>query len=80
MAIRRLLSRTPPEAAEPPADRRTLLDQAVDNPLLAPVRLFWEQLNESRAWWPVLVPALLWVGWRTYRRERAAVVEQSDRP
>jgi hypothetical protein len=72
--LRRLLAHglpEPPDAAPGPAD---MLAQVLDLPLLAPVRIFWESLNEMRPWWPVLLPLLIWVGWRTYRRERAKVL------
>jgi len=79
MALRKLLSRGLPE---PPAETpgpRAMIAQALDLPLLAPMRLFWENLRDLRPWWPVLLPLLLWVGWRTYRRERAAVLANGDR-
>ena len=72
--LRRLLTRglpEPPDAAPGPAE---MLTQILDLPLLAPVRIFWENLNEMRPWWPILLPLLAWVGWRTYRRERARVL------
>jgi hypothetical protein len=29
-----------------------------------------------RPWWPVLFPLLLWIGWRSYQKERARVLVQ----
>lgn len=49
-----------------------LLDQALALPELAPFRLFWQNLNAMRPWWPILLPLLAWAGWRAYRRELAA--------
>jgi hypothetical protein len=37
---------------------------------------FRDDLLVLRPWWPVLIPALLWLGWSTYRRERAAVLRR----
>ena len=76
--LRRLLAHglpEPPEVAPSPAD---MLAQALDLPLLAPVRIFWENLNEMRPWWPILLPLLAWVGWRTYWHERARVLNRRD--
>ena len=73
MTLRKLIARPLPE---PPADspaQLSLVDQALALPQLVPVRLFWDNLQALRPWWPVLLPLLVWVGVRTYRRERAAV-------
>jgi hypothetical protein len=80
MALRKLLARglpEPPAAAPGPAD---LLAEILNLPLLAPVRLFWEALDDMRPWWPILLPLLAWVGWRTYRRERASVLARRGTP
>jgi len=70
MALRKLLSRGQPEPpAEAPSLRDTLM-QALALPQLLPIRLFWDNLSAMRPWWPVLLPLLAWVGWRTYQRER----------
>ena len=76
MALRRLFSRIRPEPPAAPPKRLSLIEQVVDIPLLIPFRVFWEQLNEFRPWWPALLPLLVWVGWRAYRRERAALVRE----
>ena len=52
---------------------RAAVDQAIAASPLAPVRAFWDALRELEAWWPLLIPLLLWVFWRTYQRERAAL-------
>src|SRR5262249_12750389 len=75
MALRRLFSRSAPEPPAAPG-RLARIGQLVNIPLLIPVRAFWEQLNEFRPWWPALLPFLAWVGWRAYRRERAAIVRE----
>jgi hypothetical protein len=78
MALRKLLERglpEPPAAAPAPAD---LLNEALNLPLLAPFRLFWEALYDMRPWWPILLPLLAWTGWRTYRRERAKVLARRN--
>jgi hypothetical protein len=79
MALRKLLSRGLPEVpAKEETDLRSLLAQSLDILPIAPVRTFWDSFSELRPWWPVLVPLLAWIGWRTYQRERAAVVSQGD--
>jgi hypothetical protein len=73
MTLRKLITRPLPE---PPAEmpgRFSLVEQALTMPQLVPIRLFWDNLRELRPWWPVLLPLMVWVGVRTYRRERAAV-------
>jgi hypothetical protein len=59
-----------PQAASNP---RAAINQAIAASPLAPVRAFWDNLREMEDWWPLLLPLLLWVFWRTYQRERAAL-------
>jgi len=54
-------------------DPRAAIDQAIADSPLASVRDFWEALFELEDWWPLLIPLLLWVFWRTYQRERGAL-------
>jgi hypothetical protein len=70
------LARLPQAITNP----RAAIDQAIDVSPLAPVRIFWNSLIELEDWWPLLLPVLLWVFWRTYRRERAAIGAQPDQP
>jgi hypothetical protein len=76
MALRKLLARSLPAPPEQPPGLQELLEQAFEIQLLVPVRLFWNNLNALRPWWPVLLPLLAWIGWRTYRRERARYLSQ----
>jgi hypothetical protein len=64
-----------PQAASNP---RAAIDQALAASPLAPARAFWDSLREMEDWWPVLIPLLLWVFWRTYQRERAALNVERD--
>lgn len=76
MALSKLLARRLPE---PPAEApgvQGIIAQALAMPQLVPLREFWQNLAGLRPWWPVLLPLLLWIGWRTYRRERAEVLAQ----
>jgi hypothetical protein len=73
MAIRRLLSRPLPQPPEDMSGVGGIVQQAIAASPLAPVRAFWDSLRELESWWPLLIPLLLWVFWRTYRRERAAM-------
>ena len=59
---------------------RAAVDQAFDESPLAPMRAFWNTLREMEVWWPVLIPVLLLVFWRTYQRERAALGTERDQP
>ncbi len=73
MTLRKLIARPLPEPpAESPA-QLSFVEQALALPQLVPLRLFWDNLQELRPWWPVLLPLLLWVAVRTYRRERQAL-------
>jgi len=72
MTLRKLITGPLPEPPEATQGSLSLLEQALAMPQLVPIRLFWDSLRELRPWWPVLLPLMLWVGVRTYRRERAA--------
>ncbi|MCU0492275.1 MAG: hypothetical protein MUD01_11840 [Chloroflexaceae bacterium] len=66
---------TPPEtgSARPSAQdrlRNVLFDAIERLPYVPQLRLFWQDLQNEREWWPILLPVLLWVGWRTYQAER----------
>ena len=63
------LSRLPQAVSNP----RAAIDQAIAASPLAPARAFWDALRELEDWWPLLLPILVWVFWRTYQRERAAL-------
>jgi hypothetical protein len=76
MALRKLLARSLPEPPARPPGLSELIEQALEIQLLVPVRLFWNNLNALRPWWPVLLPLLAWIGWRTYRREHARYLSQ----
>ena len=68
------VSRLPQAVSNP----RVAIDQAIAASPLAPVRAFWDSLREMEDWWPLLLPLLLWVFWRTYQRERAALVVERE--
>ena len=63
------LSRLPQAVSNP----RAAIDQAIAASPLAPARAFWVALRELEDWWPLLIPVLLWMFWRTYKSERAAL-------
>jgi len=73
MTLRKLITQRLPEPPEETQGKLSLLEQALAMPQFVPIRLFWDNLRAMRPWWPVLLPLMLWVGVRTYRRERAAV-------
>jgi hypothetical protein len=62
-----------PKLSEAAANPGAAIEQAIAASPLAPAQAFWASLRELQAWWPLLIPLLLWVFWRTYRRERAAL-------
>ncbi|MBC8160316.1 MAG: hypothetical protein H7Z42_03780 [Roseiflexaceae bacterium] len=66
--MQRLLTRSLPDPAE--VENRSVFEQVLASPFALPVRLFWNALRDFQGWWPVLIPALLIMGIRTYRRER----------
>jgi hypothetical protein len=68
------ISRLPKAATNP----RAAIDQAIAASPLAPARAFWDALREMEDWWPLLIPLLLWIFWRTYRRERASLRAGGD--
>ena len=74
MTLRKLLREGLPEPPTEAPGIRTTLMAALDSPLLAPMRIFWDNLNALRPIWPVLLPLLAWVGWRAYQREREDVL------
>lgn len=62
--------------ADPPTkakDLNELVDEAMALPLLAPIRLFWQNLQTMRPWWPIILPLLAWVSWRSYQAERKKI-------
>jgi len=59
---------------------RDAIDAAIAASPLAPARDFWDALRELEDWWPVLLPVLLWVFWRTYQRERATLALAREQP
>jgi hypothetical protein len=74
-----------PDPDKRPAASRTVADnlntmsealqqQMVNMPLLKQAQQYWQRLQEMHDWWPLLLPLLAWVGWRTYRKERAQVL------
>lgn len=76
MLFDRLPFRRQPEPPPPPpasASERLnmMLQDAVNRmPYVPQARIFWRDLQAEREWWPIVLPLLVWVGWRTYRRER----------
>ncbi len=74
MALRKLLESGLPEPPDEAPGLSNVLTEFWNLPVLAPVRLFWEALDDMRPWWPILLPLLAWVGWGSYRRERSRVL------
>jgi len=68
--LHKILINRLPGAPDTPPDHRTVLTQAMALPEISPFYRFAIHLYALRAWWPVLVPVLALIGWRTYQRER----------
>jgi hypothetical protein len=66
-----------PPSAPPTEDFQTVLRQNLDQmPLLRVVKSYLDELTDMRDWWPLVLPLLLWIGWRTYRKERQQVLQE----
>lgn len=66
----RLVQRQQPKTAASGPNLEALGHQIVEQmPYLQPVRQFWRDLQGMREWWLFLLPLLVWVGWRSYRKE-----------
>jgi hypothetical protein len=78
--LRKLLPSDVASLRQAVSNPRAAVDQAIAASPLAPARAFWNALREMEAWWPVLIPLLLWVFWRTYQRERAALGTEREQP
>ena len=78
MALHKLASRSLPNLPPAADNPRAAIKQAIADSPLAPARAFWDSLRELEPWWPLLIPLLLWVFWRTYRRERAALLVEHE--
>jgi len=76
MTLGRLVAHKLPEPPEEAAGLRAMAAQVLEMGPLLPFRMFWDNLSATRSWWPVLVPLLAWIGWRTYRAERAEFLRE----
>jgi hypothetical protein len=74
--LRKLFARGLPEPPDEAPGLGTMIAEALDFKQLAPVRSFWDNLLALQPWWPLLLPLLGWIGWRTYQRERAEVLHR----
>jgi hypothetical protein len=78
IVLRKLASRPLLSLLQAVSNPRAAIDQAIAASPLAPVRTFWDALIELEDWWPVLIPLLLWIFWRTYQHERATLGVEYD--
>ncbi|NJP05925.1 MAG: hypothetical protein HC837_10030 [Chloroflexaceae bacterium] len=65
--------RKPPPKAPPTLQERAqqVINHALDRiAYRREIQRYWQDLYVLRGWWPILLPALLWLGWRKYRHER----------
>jgi hypothetical protein len=70
------LRRRPPEAPEQRSRYGVLQDMVVERLRLRRAQAFANDLLSLEDYWPVLIPLLAWVGWRTYRRERRTFLSE----
>lgn len=61
---------SPPTA--PGINTKSVVQLVERIPYLEQIRSFWDEFYDMREWWPFLLPLLVWVGWRTYRKELRA--------
>lgn len=55
----------------------TFLGQNLETiPLWRTLRGFWNELTRAPGEWILVLPLLVWIGWRTYRKERKKVLKQ----
>jgi hypothetical protein len=66
-------------ARQTPDLNALLQQQARYIPVLGTLRFFWRELKEMQVWWPILLPFLAWIGWRTYQQERQKVLQARQR-
>jgi len=74
--LRKLLTFRLPEPPDEPPNIRTTFAQVMQLPAFEPIRTFFQNVYALWPSWPVLVPMLGWIVWRTYRSERARVLNQ----
>lgn len=67
-----LLDRVPSNVHEMVRERAALL------PFFGFVVNMRRNLAVFAEWWPVVLPLLVWVGWRTYRGERRKVLRERE--
>jgi hypothetical protein len=78
MALRKLLTKPLPAPPDQAPGLRSTVDQLFSSPMFLPARLFSDTLLDMRPWWPVLIPLLLLVFTRRYRRERARFLAERE--
>lgn len=67
----------PSSPSPPPPDLQSLLTHQLPRiPLIDKAERFWRDLKKLEGWWLILLPFLAWVGWSTYRQERAKVLRE----
>jgi hypothetical protein len=66
----------PPPPPQPAPNFKSIAQQQLAQvPQLRGVQMFWQNLQDFGDW-RLLLPLLLWVGWRTYRTERRKVLRE----
>lgn len=53
-----------------------LTETIIDRFYVRRITAFLDDLEKTEAWWPVVLPLLAWVGWRTYHNERRKILEE----
>ncbi len=75
-----LLYQPPPPPPTPPPEsvnaREVLRYQIDASPDLWQLGPFWDNLEDRRGWWILILPLLGWSGWRSYRKERKKVLRK----
>lgn len=71
----RKLPPPPPQEAQTIMD--TLRERVAELPYVRPAQAFWANLRAVESLWPLLLPLLAWVGWRSYWAERRRIAERA---
>lgn len=73
----RLPGRRKPEPEPEPRSRFGVLeDMLVERLRIRRIQAFFDDLAALDSYAIIVVPLLAWIGWRTYKRERQAVLER----
>jgi hypothetical protein len=74
-----LVRKLPPEPSEKLTVPQIVRKRIHELPYMPGLLAFWADLRALERLWPLVLPLLAWVGWRTYHAERRRLSEQRAR-